>query len=217
MSAERSVGRGDDSRLCDRALSGGFVLTGGTRQEAAVARQVRARELVAGRAQADIAAAIASECGSSRIRAYRLALGIALADVVAQVRARYEADGRRVPRFSETLLSAYESGQKRPGPEYLHYLCAIYQADPADLGLGGRCLCGRSHRHGRCRRQSGPCPLWREVRGAAARHRPERRRRCAGYPDRDGPAPTAKIGSARTPADGQDSMPRTTTTRCGPC
>ena len=80
------------------------------------------------------------------IRAYRQALGIALADVVAQVRARYEADGRRVPRFSETLLSAYESGQKRPGPEYLHYLCATYQADPADLGFDGSCRCGASHR-----------------------------------------------------------------------
>ncbi len=59
-----------------------------------------------------------------------------------------EADGRRVPRFSETLLSAYEGGQKRPGPEYLHYLCATYQADPADLGFDGRCLCGTSHRPG---------------------------------------------------------------------
>jgi len=45
--------------------------------------------------------------------------------VVAQVRARYVAEGRKAPRFSETLLSAYESGQKRPGPEYLHYLCAV--------------------------------------------------------------------------------------------
>jgi transcriptional regulator with XRE-family HTH domain/tetratricopeptide (TPR) repeat protein len=116
------------------------------RQETAVARKVRARALVAGSAPADIAAEIVSQCGSSRIRAFRLALGIALADVVAQVRARYEADGRPAPRFSETLLSAYEGGQKRPGAEYLHYLCAIYQADPADLGFAGRCLCGQSHR-----------------------------------------------------------------------
>jgi tetratricopeptide (TPR) repeat protein len=119
---------------------------GGSRQEGAAARLIRARGLAAGSAHAQIAAAIAAECGSSMIRAYRQALGIALADVVAQVRARYEADGRRVPRFSETLLSAYESGQKRPGPEYLHYLCATYQGDPADLGFDGRCLCGASHR-----------------------------------------------------------------------
>ncbi len=66
--------------------------------------------------------------------------------MVAQVRAWYEAEGRRAPRFSETLLSAYESGQKRPGPEYLHYLCAVYRADPADLGYQGQCLCGRRHR-----------------------------------------------------------------------
>jgi hypothetical protein len=116
------------------------------RQKIAGARLIRARELVTGAPTAQIAAAIGGECGISMIRAYRLALGIALADVVAQVRARYAADGRRVPRFSETLLSAYESGQKRPGPEYLHYLCAAYQADPADLGYEGRCLCGGSHR-----------------------------------------------------------------------
>ncbi len=58
--------------------------------------------------------------GTSRIRAYRLALGVSLADVVAQIRAWYASEGRPAPRFSETLLSAYESGQKSPGPEYLH-------------------------------------------------------------------------------------------------
>ena len=40
-------------------------------------------------------------------------------------------EGRTAPRFSETLLSSYEGGQKRPGPEYLHYLCCVYQAEPA--------------------------------------------------------------------------------------
>jgi tetratricopeptide (TPR) repeat protein len=138
----------------DRADNGQDpVLLGAARQELALARQVRARELVASTPPAAVAAAIQAECGpafgTSWIRAYRLALGIALADVVAQVRARYEAEGRRLPRFSETLLSAYESGQKRPGPEYLHYLCAAYRADPQDLGYEGRCLCGRSHRPAR--------------------------------------------------------------------
>jgi tetratricopeptide (TPR) repeat protein/transcriptional regulator with XRE-family HTH domain len=117
------------------------------RSDAAVAaRLVRARGLADGVPPAEIAAEIVGQCGTSRIRAYRLALGIALADVVAQVRARYEADGRPAPRFSETLLSAYESGQKRPGADYLHYLCATYQADPVDLGLEGTCRCATSHR-----------------------------------------------------------------------
>jgi tetratricopeptide (TPR) repeat protein len=129
-----------------------------------VAREVRARELVAGTPPAQIADAIVGQCGSSRIRAHRLALGIALADVVAQVRARYEADGRRVPRFSETLLSAYENGQKRPGPEYLHYLCATYQADPADLGFDGRCLCGHSHRQDRAAQPHQPGQIAGELR-----------------------------------------------------
>jgi transcriptional regulator with XRE-family HTH domain len=155
VSAERSVsavavdGASDGDRDGERA---GHTVRGASRPEAPAlpkierARLIRARELVAGAPTGQIAGTIAEQCEISRIRAYRLALGIALADVVAQVRARYAADGRTVPRFSETLLSAYESGQKRPGPEYLHYLCAAYQADPADLGYEGRCLCGRSHR-----------------------------------------------------------------------
>jgi len=104
---------------------------------------------VAGLRPGQIAEKIHDECGpaagTSWIRAYRLALGISLADVVAQVRAWYVSEGRTVPRFSETLLSSYEGGQKRPGPEYLHYLCAVYRADPPDLGYPDPCFCGRGH------------------------------------------------------------------------
>ncbi|HEY7429912.1 MAG TPA: XRE family transcriptional regulator [Streptosporangiaceae bacterium] len=118
--------------------------------ETATARWIRAKGLVAGLSHAGIAEEIHDGCGpvagTTWIRAYRLALGISLADVVAQVRAWYESEGREAPRFSETLLSAYESGQKRPGPEYLHYLCAVYRAEPGDLGYPGGCFCGRSHR-----------------------------------------------------------------------
>ena len=128
----------------------GDVVPLSARRELALARQIRARELVLGTPPGGIAARIRSECepayGTTMIRAYRLALGITLADVVAQVKAWYEAEGRRAPRFGETLLSAYESGQKRPGPEYLHYLCSVYRSDPQDLGYQGRCLCGGGHR-----------------------------------------------------------------------
>jgi tetratricopeptide (TPR) repeat protein len=124
--------------------------TGEARQEVSMARGIRAQCLADGLAPAEIALAIHGRCepmfGTTLIRAHRLALGIALADVVAQVRARYVTEGRMPPRFSETLLSSYESGQKRPGPEYLHYLCCVYQAEPADLGHPGQCLCGRTHR-----------------------------------------------------------------------
>jgi len=123
----------------------GAVVALAAHRELAVARQVRARELVVGTPPDGIAARIRSECGTTMIRAYRLALGIAPADVVAQVKAWCQAEGRTAPRFSETLLSAYENGQKRPGPEYLHYLCAVYRADPPDLGYQGRCLCGGQH------------------------------------------------------------------------
>jgi tetratricopeptide (TPR) repeat protein len=123
----------------------GEVVPLAAHRDLAVARQIRARELVAGTPPGGIAARIRSECGTTMIRACRLALGIAPADVVAQVKAWYQAEGRKPPRFSETLLSAYENGQKRPGPEYLHYLCAVYRVDPQDLGYQGRCLCGGRH------------------------------------------------------------------------
>jgi tetratricopeptide (TPR) repeat protein len=126
-----------------------------------MARAIRAHCLACGQSAADIALMIHSQCGPAfgtrLVRAHRLALGIALADVVAQVRARYVNEGRTAPRFSETLLSSYEGGQKRPGPEYLHYLCCVYQAEPADLGYEGPCLCGQWHR-APVLRLSGPAP-----------------------------------------------------------
>ncbi len=123
---------------------------GDVQKEAIIARRIRAQGLVARRTAAAIAAAIHDECepvfGTTWIRAYRLACGTALADIVEQVKAWYEHEGRSAPRFSETLLSAYESGHKRPGPEYLHYLCAVYRAEPTDLGYSAGCFCGRRHR-----------------------------------------------------------------------
>ncbi|WP_239137579.1 XRE family transcriptional regulator [Sphaerisporangium rufum] len=51
-----------------------------------------------------------------------------------------------MPGIGETLLSAYESGLKRPGPEYLHYLCSVYRVEPVALGYEGPCICGHGHR-----------------------------------------------------------------------
>jgi tetratricopeptide (TPR) repeat protein len=119
------------------------------RKEADLARAIRARGLAQGQALFQIAKDIHDGCapihGTSRIKAQRLAHGIALSDVVAQVRALYELDGRPQPKLGETLLSAYESGYKRPGPAYLHDLCRVYRVEPPDLGLPGPCVCGRSH------------------------------------------------------------------------
>ena len=133
------------------ATGAGDAQKGDAQKEASIARRLRARGLVAGATVAAIAAAIHDECepvfGTTWIRSYRLASGTALADIVEQVKAWYECEGRSAPRFSETLLSAYESGHKRPGPEYLHYLCAVYRAEPTDLGYAARCFCGRSHRY----------------------------------------------------------------------
>ncbi|MGH3382467.1 MAG: XRE family transcriptional regulator [Actinoallomurus sp.] len=119
------------------------------RKEADLARVIRARGLALGHSPPQIAGEIHDGCapthGTSRVKAHRLALGIALSDVVAQIRALYELDGRPRPKLGETLLSAYESGHKRPGPAYLHDLCRVYHVEPSDLGLPGPCVCGRSH------------------------------------------------------------------------
>jgi hypothetical protein len=119
------------------------------RKETDIARRIRAQGLARGRAPAQIAADIHGQCGpafgTSRVKSQRFALGVALSDVVAQVKALYEVDGKPQPKLSETLLSAYESGYKKPGPEYLHYLCSVYRVEPEELGYRGPCICGRRH------------------------------------------------------------------------
>ncbi|MQA83658.1 MAG: XRE family transcriptional regulator [Streptosporangiales bacterium] len=122
----------------------------GQHTELEVVRLIRARGLARCDQPADIARAIHERCradfGTSRIRAYRLAYGVALADVVEHIRALYEREGKPLPKLGDTLLSAYESGHKKPGPEYLHYLGVVYRANPEDLGYEGPCLCGKDHR-----------------------------------------------------------------------
>ncbi|MFG2090477.1 MULTISPECIES: XRE family transcriptional regulator [unclassified Spirillospora] len=114
-----------------------------------MARRIRARALGRGHGPVEIAQEIHEQCGplfgTSRVKAHRLAHGVALSDIVAQVKALYEVDGKPAPRLGETLLSAYESGYKRPGPEYLHYLCAVYRVEPDALDYQGPCICGRGH------------------------------------------------------------------------
>ncbi|MEV4897867.1 XRE family transcriptional regulator, partial [Nonomuraea sp. NPDC055795] len=115
-----------------------------------MARRIRAKGLAAGRTAAQIAEEIHEACepqfGTTKIKGHRLSHGIALADVIEQVRALFERDEKPPPGIGETLLSAYESGLKRPGPEYLHYLCSVYRVEPKSLGYDGPCICGHGHR-----------------------------------------------------------------------
>jgi tetratricopeptide (TPR) repeat protein len=125
-------------------------MTGRQHRETEQARRCRAKGLAAGHSSVQLAEEIHEVCGpqfgTTRIKSHRLAHGIALADVIEQVRALFERDGKPVPGIGETLLSAYESGLKRPGPEYLHYLCSVYRVEPVALGYGGPCICGHGHR-----------------------------------------------------------------------
>ncbi|GAA4104100.1 XRE family transcriptional regulator [Nonomuraea soli] len=125
-------------------------MSGRQHRETEIARRIRAKGLAAGRSSAQTADEIYETCnpqfGTTKIKAHRLSYGIALADVIEQVRALFERDEKPVPGIGETLLSAYESGLKRPGPEYLHYLCTVYRVEPGALGYDGPCICGHGHR-----------------------------------------------------------------------
>ncbi|HXA59429.1 MAG TPA: XRE family transcriptional regulator, partial [Streptosporangiaceae bacterium] len=82
-------------------------------KETDIARRIRAHGLARGQSPAQIAGEIYDQCGplfgTSRVKSHRLARGVALSDVIAQVRALHEIDGKAVPKLGETLLSAYES------------------------------------------------------------------------------------------------------------
>ncbi|MEU7896404.1 XRE family transcriptional regulator [Nonomuraea sp. NPDC049152] len=125
-------------------------MSGRQHRETEIARRIRAKGLASGRSCAQIAEEIHETCspqfGTTKIKGHRLAHGIALADVIEQVRALFERDQKPAPGIGETLLSAYESGLKRPGPEYLHYLCTVYRVEPISLGYDGPCICGHGHR-----------------------------------------------------------------------
>jgi len=125
-------------------------MSGRQHRETEMARRIRAKGLATGRTAAQIAEEIYEACtphfGTTRIKGHRLSHGIALADVIEQIRALFERDAKPAPGIGETLLSAYESGLKRPGPEYLHYLCTVYRVEPAALGYDGPCICGHGHR-----------------------------------------------------------------------
>lgn len=127
-------------------------MSGRQHRETEIARRIRAKGLATGRTSAQIAEEIHEACSpqfsTTRIKAHRLSYGIALADVIEQVRALFERDAKGPPGIGETLLSAYESGLKRPGPEYLHYLCTVYRVEPMELGFDGPCICGHGHRPG---------------------------------------------------------------------
>lgn len=125
-------------------------MSGRQHRETEMARRIRAKGLAVGHTAAQIAEEIHEACGpqfgTTKIKSHRLSYGIALADVIEQVRALFERDAKPAPGIGETLLSAYESGLKRPGPEYLHYLCTVYRVEPVSLGYDGPCICGHGHR-----------------------------------------------------------------------
>lgn len=126
-------------------------MAGNQQEEKDVARRLRATGVTAGLEHGEIAQSIHDRCNpahaTSRLKAQRLARGVSLDDIVEQVRAHFEADGREPRGLTTSLLSCYESGRKVPGTEYLHYLCQVYRVPPVELGFDRPCVCGGEHRY----------------------------------------------------------------------
>ncbi len=126
---------------------------GETRQEFVVARETRAAGLVGGLNAAQIAAEIHDRCaplaGTSRIRAYRLALGVSLADVVAQIRAWYASEGRPPRGSARRCCPRMKAGRSAPARSTCT-TCAPCTGPsrptwdiPASASAGGRIAPGR--------------------------------------------------------------------------
>jgi predicted amidohydrolase len=117
----RGLGTAREGR--QEQVTAGDVVPLSARRELALARQVRARELVIGTSPDGIAARIRSECepayGTTMIRSYRLALGITLADVVAQVSSAADLAGRQpcvagAMALAVAARAAARGGRARP-------------------------------------------------------------------------------------------------------
>ena len=150
-------------------------VAGDPRGELALAREIRAREMVAGRSPAQIAAIIRAECGpgfcTTWIRAYRLALGIALADVVAQVRAWYAAEGRKARGSARRCCPRTRAGRNVPGPSTCIISARSTALTPAILvTTAAVSAVGRTATRSRHRPRAGP------ARGRNRRHVNRRRR-----------------------------------------
>ena len=123
--------------------------TGEARQEVSMARGIRAQCLADGLPRAEIALTIHSRCeptfGTTLIRAHRLALGIALADVVAQVRARYASEGRMPPRLARRCCPPTRARRSGPGRSTCT-TCAVCTRRSRAISAtrGSACAAGRT-------------------------------------------------------------------------
>ena len=100
------------------------------------ARSVRRQGLAEGWPEQQIVQAIHEQCGVSLLRAHRLARGLTLEDVVAELRSIHATVWGKEPALSHQRVSQWENGADAPTARYLDTLCRLYATRPDRLGFG---------------------------------------------------------------------------------
>ncbi|MFF4777594.1 XRE family transcriptional regulator [Microtetraspora fusca] len=89
------------------------------------------------------------------LEAWRWALGWSRAQAITEIADYYTRSRLGTSLVNASMLCKWEHGDVMPGFDYAAALCAVYQADPAQLGLHGnttllsRVIDGRAYRDGR--------------------------------------------------------------------
>jgi tetratricopeptide (TPR) repeat protein len=76
-------------------------------------------------------------CGTSRLRAHRLARGWTLSDAIAELRRLRQAALGETPAVNEEQLRAWKTSPRQPRTRTVDLLCRLYQTDAHGLGLVG--------------------------------------------------------------------------------
>lgn len=105
---------------------------GSIRHPARCADWLRQQATQQGRTATELALTITTHCGHSRLRAYRLAHGWTLEQLIAEMVTATGVGHRLVP----SRVSRWERGQEHPSVIYLDALCQIYACGPVELGFG---------------------------------------------------------------------------------
>ena len=84
----------------------------------------------------EIVSAISQHCGVSRLRAYRIAYGYTLTDVVDLIKRMLRDKGTPSEGLAHQTVSRWENGLDNPTDRYLDALCQLYRSRPDLLGFG---------------------------------------------------------------------------------
>jgi len=107
-----------------------------TQHGASCGRRIALQLQSQGIATPEIVSAISRHCGVSRLRAYRIAYGYTLTEVVDLIKRMLRDDGTPSEGLAHQTVSRWENGLDNPTDRYLDALCRLYRARPDLLGFG---------------------------------------------------------------------------------